>query len=59
MNELYTDRLRLIPLDTENLTLFINDIPKLQDVLSLEKVDVFFGEEIKDAMKYRLSKVVN
>lgn len=58
MTELYTERLRLIPLNTENLTLFINDIKKLQAVLSLEKVEVSLDEEIIDAMKYRLSKVL-
>ncbi|MEX3624904.1 GNAT family N-acetyltransferase [Viridibacillus arvi] len=58
MIELYTERLRLIPLNAENLNLFVNDIVGLQDALNLKKDKISLDKEIIDAMKYRLSKVL-
>ncbi|MGR6897086.1 GNAT family N-acetyltransferase [Rummeliibacillus sp. BSL5] len=58
MKELDTERVRIVPLDAESLRLFIDDISKLQDVFHLDKSELLLDEEIKDAMKYRLSKVL-
>ncbi|MFE3575841.1 GNAT family N-acetyltransferase [Lysinibacillus sp. NPDC059133] len=58
MIELSTKRLRLIPLNAEYLDLLINEEETLEIELSLNSKEVFLDEELRQALKFRLSKVL-
>ncbi|MFB7155495.1 GNAT family N-acetyltransferase [Lysinibacillus sp. NPDC056232] len=57
MIELSTKRLRLIPLNAEYLDLLINEEETLEIELSVTKA-AFLDEELRQALKFRLSKVL-
>jgi len=57
--ELKTDRLRLIPLNAVNLKLLIDNQKAMELKLSLSPSDEILSEELRQAMEYRLTKVVN
>ncbi|OMC81896.1 N-acetyltransferase [Viridibacillus sp. FSL H7-0596] len=57
MVELNTERLKLIPLNLENLKLLIHNQREVEIKLSLNASDEFLNEELKLALKFRLSKV--
>ncbi|MGE7695010.1 GNAT family N-acetyltransferase [Lysinibacillus sp. NPDC094177] len=57
MIELSTKRLKLIPLNAKYLELLINEEKTLEIELSLNKA-VFLDEELRHALKFRLSKVL-
>ncbi|GAB0166965.1 GNAT family N-acetyltransferase [Lysinibacillus sp. CTST325] len=58
MIELSTNRLRLIPLNAKYLDLLINDEKSLEIELSVSSKEVFLDEELRQALKFRLSKVL-
>ncbi|MEX3623275.1 GNAT family N-acetyltransferase [Viridibacillus arvi] len=58
MVELNTKRLKLIPLNPENLKLLIDNQREVEIKLSLNASDEFLNEELKLALKFRLSKVM-
>ncbi|KPN95980.1 GNAT family N-acetyltransferase [Lysinibacillus sp. ZYM-1] len=58
MNELNTERLRLIPLSAENLRLLIDNPKEMEQRLSLIDSDRFLSPELKQAMEKRLSKLL-
>ncbi|MGE7932906.1 GNAT family N-acetyltransferase [Viridibacillus arvi] len=58
MVELNTERLKLIPLNLENLKLLIHNQREVEIKLSLNASDEFLNEELKLALKFRLSKVM-
>ncbi|KOP78895.1 alanine acetyltransferase [Lysinibacillus sp. FJAT-14745] len=58
MIELSTKRLRLIPLNAKNLDLLINEEKTLEIELSVSSKAVFLDEELRQALKFRLSKVL-
>ncbi|MCY9545617.1 GNAT family N-acetyltransferase [Lysinibacillus xylanilyticus] len=58
MIEFSTERLRLIPLNAKYLDLLINDEQSLAIELSLSSKEVFLDEELRQALKFRLSKVL-
>jgi len=57
--ELKTDRLRVIPLNAVNLRLLIDNQKEMELKLSLSHSDGILSEELRQAMEYRLTKVVN
>ena len=57
--ELKTERLRLIPLNAVNLKLLIDNQKAMELKLSLSHSDEILSEELRQAMEYRLTKVVN
>ncbi|AMQ05090.1 GNAT family protein [Sporosarcina sp. FSL K6-1540] len=59
MMELKTERLRLIPLNAVNLKLLIDNQKAMELKLSLSHSDEILSEELRQAMEYRLTKVVN
>lgn len=59
MMELNTDRLRIIPLNAENLTLLIDNQKELELKLSLNEKKVFLDSETKSALKVRLTKLLD
>jgi ribosomal-protein-alanine N-acetyltransferase len=59
MIELKTERLRLIPLNAENLKLLIDNQKAMELKLSLNHSDEFLNDELRQAIEYRLSKVLN
>ncbi|GLC88776.1 GNAT family N-acetyltransferase [Lysinibacillus piscis] len=56
--ELHTDRLRIIPLNAENLSLLIANQKELTSKLSLHETDILLDVEIQSAMKVRLAKLL-
>ncbi|MGE7919871.1 GNAT family N-acetyltransferase [Viridibacillus sp. NPDC093762] len=58
MVELNTEKLKLIPLNSENLKLLINNQQEMERSLSLNESEELLSEELKKAMKFRLSKVM-
>ncbi|WP_285398229.1 GNAT family N-acetyltransferase [Lysinibacillus sp. fls2-241-R2A-57] len=58
MIELSTQRLRVIPLNAKYLELLINEEKTLEIELSLSSAEVFVDEELKQGLKFRLSKVL-
>ncbi|MFJ6207554.1 GNAT family N-acetyltransferase [Lysinibacillus sp. NPDC092081] len=58
MIELSTKRLKLIPLNAKYLDLLINDEQSLEIELSVSSKEVFLDEELRQALKFRLSKVL-
>ncbi|MEB2302307.1 GNAT family N-acetyltransferase [Lysinibacillus xylanilyticus] len=58
MFELSTKRLRLIPLNAKYLELLIHEEKTLETELSLSSNEVFLDEELRQALKFRLSKVL-
>jgi len=58
MIELSTERLRLIPLNAKYLELLINEEKTLEVELSVSRKDALLDEELRQALKFRLSKVL-
>lgn len=58
MIELNTERLKLIPLNPENLKLLIVNQREMEIKLSLNESEEFLSEELKLALKFRLSKLM-
>ncbi|MGE7689461.1 GNAT family N-acetyltransferase [Lysinibacillus sp. NPDC097214] len=58
MIELSTKRLRIIPLNAKYLELLINEEKTLEIELSVSGNKVFLDEELRQALKFRLSKVL-
>ncbi|MGE7624927.1 GNAT family N-acetyltransferase [Viridibacillus sp. NPDC096237] len=58
MIELNTERLKLIPLNPENLKLLIDNQREMEIKLSLNESEEFLSEDLKLALKFRLSKVM-
>ncbi|MBG9456602.1 alanine acetyltransferase [Lysinibacillus sphaericus] len=58
MIELSTKRLRVIPLNAKYLELLINEEKTLEIELSVSSNEVFLDEELRQALKFRLSKVL-
>jgi [ribosomal protein S5]-alanine N-acetyltransferase len=58
MIELNTERLRLIPLNAESLKLLIDNQNEMEIKLSLNKSEGVLSKELKHAMEFRLSKVM-
>ncbi|MFJ7730277.1 GNAT family N-acetyltransferase [Lysinibacillus sp. NPDC097231] len=58
MFELITERLRLIPLNAKYLKLFIDQEDTLEKDLSLCNSEVFLDAELKQALSFRLSKLL-
>ncbi|MFJ5562308.1 GNAT family N-acetyltransferase [Lysinibacillus xylanilyticus] len=58
MIELSTKRLRLIPLNAKFLDILINDEQSLAIELSVSSKKAFLDEELRQALKFRLSKVL-
>ncbi|KPN96448.1 GNAT family N-acetyltransferase [Lysinibacillus sp. ZYM-1] len=58
MFELHTERLRLIPLNAKYLKLLIEHEKELANELSLSKLERIFDAELKQALNYRRSKVL-
>ncbi|MFY0516697.1 GNAT family N-acetyltransferase [Lysinibacillus sp. UGB7] len=58
MIELSTKRLRLIPLNANNLKLLMDHHKELAVELSLSNEEVLLDDEIRHALKYRLSKLL-
>ncbi|WP_078380784.1 GNAT family N-acetyltransferase [Sutcliffiella halmapala] len=58
MKEMITERLRLIPLNAENLKLLIDNQKELERRLSLKESATSLSTEIKQAMKIRLSRLL-
>ncbi|MGE7949422.1 GNAT family N-acetyltransferase [Lysinibacillus sp. NPDC093688] len=58
MIELSTKRLRLIPLTAKYLDLLINEEKTLEIELSVSSNEVFLDEELRQALKFRLLKVL-
>ncbi|KOS62828.1 GNAT family N-acetyltransferase [Lysinibacillus agricola] len=58
MIELSTKRLRLIPLNAKYLELLINEEKTLEIELSVSSKETFLDEELRQALKFRLSKVL-
>ena len=58
MNELQTERLRLIPLNTKALCLALADYQQMMESLGLRVTDAKLDEEMEYAMKVRLRKVL-
>jgi len=56
--ELHTERLRLIPLNAKYLKLLIEHEKELANELSLSKLERIFDAELKQALNYRRSKVL-
>lgn len=56
--EVSTKRLRLIPLNAKYLELLINEEETVETELSLSSHEVFLDEELRQALKFRLSKVL-
>jgi len=56
--ELHTERLRLIPLIAKYLKLLIEHEKELANELSLSKLERIFDAELKQALNYRRSKVL-
>lgn len=59
MMELNTERLRIIPLNAQNLKLLIDSQKKLELKLSLNEKKVFLDLETKSALKVRLTKLLD
>jgi len=59
MLELHTERLRIIPLNAENLRNLIDDPKQLAQRLSLMSSDSFLDTALQQAMKIRLSKLLD
>ncbi|MFT9817024.1 GNAT family N-acetyltransferase [Lysinibacillus sp. NPDC056185] len=59
MIELSTKKLRLIPLNAKCLDLLINDEKSLKIELSVSSKEVYLDEELRQALKFRLSKVLD
>lgn len=55
---LESERLKLLPLTAENLTLSLEDYEKMQTDLGLSITEAALDEELKYAMKVRLKKVL-
>ncbi|WP_107922952.1 GNAT family N-acetyltransferase [Lysinibacillus parviboronicapiens] len=58
MIALNTERLTLIPLNADNLKLLIDHQNGLAAALSLSNSEVFLDEELRHALKFRLSKLL-
>ncbi|MGE8034389.1 N-acetyltransferase [Lysinibacillus sp. KCTC 33748] len=58
MIELSTKKLRVIPLNAKYLDLLINEEKTLEIELSVSSNEVFLDEELRQALKFRLSKVL-
>lgn len=58
MIELSTTRLRLIPLNAKYLDLLIHGEKKLEMALSVRSKEVYLDEELRQALKFRLAKVL-
>ncbi|MFC9540912.1 GNAT family N-acetyltransferase [Lysinibacillus sp. NPDC056959] len=58
MIEISTNRLRLIPLNAKCLELLINEEKTLEIELSVSSNEVFLDEELRQALMFRLSKVL-
>lgn len=58
MIEISTKRLRLIPLNAKCLELLINEEKTLKIELSVSSNEVFLDEELRQALMFRLSKVL-
>ncbi|WP_107839218.1 GNAT family N-acetyltransferase [Metasolibacillus meyeri] len=58
MNDLNTERLRIIALNAENLRLLISNQKQLESNLSLNESSTMLNQELKQAMEVRLSKVL-
>lgn len=58
MIEISTKRLRLIPLNAKSLELLINEEKTLEIELSASSNEVFLDEELRQALMFRLSKVL-
>lgn len=56
--ELNTKRLRIIPLNAENLRLLIDNQKELEIKFLLNQTDVFLDPEIKSALETRLSNLI-
>ncbi|MFJ8102171.1 GNAT family N-acetyltransferase [Lysinibacillus sp. NPDC096212] len=59
MIELSTKKLRLIPLNAKCLDLLINDEKSLEIELSVNSKEVYLDEELRQALKFRLAKVLD
>ena len=58
MLELHTERLRILPLNAENLRNLIDDPKQLAQQLSLISSDSFLDTALQQAMKIRLAKLL-
>lgn len=58
MLELHTERLRILPLNAENLRNLIDDPKQLAQQLSLISSDSFLDTGLQQAMKIRLAKLL-
>ncbi|MCL1698110.1 MULTISPECIES: GNAT family N-acetyltransferase [unclassified Lysinibacillus] len=58
MIELSTNRLKLIPLNAKNLDLLIHEEKTFEIELPLSSKEIFLDEELRQALKFRRSKVL-
>lgn len=57
--QLETERLKLLPLDANNLALSVEDYSKMESDLGLKVTNTILDDEMKYAMEVRLKKVLD